>query len=191
MSRRIGFGCSVRLDEISHQNRAENPPYLVVYDRYGNLAVVHRIHQRLPHEIVRAASGHFDIKASKGWADCVVCCAPIRHDRSLEAPVSLYDLILEVSICGAVGSLESVICRHYGKHFPFRNSGLEGGKIDFLQRPLADLRVDRSPFDFLAVGGKVLDARGDTLALHPLYIGNCQAACEKRILAHVLESPSA
>ena len=68
--------------------------------------------------------------------------------------------------------------------------GFECRQVDFVKRPVVNVRVDAVPLKLLVVGVKMLHRRDHSLALHALDVGHAQPRCQVRILAVTLEVSS-
>ena len=68
---------------------------------------------------------------------------------------------------------------------------LEGRKVDFMQRPLVDVRRNMMSVPLLVIGGEMLHTRHYTLLLHSLDIGSCRLSGQIGVLTVIFEIPTA
>src|SRR5581483_1881675 len=93
-------------------------------------------------------------------------------------------------ILATVISAQLVVRAHDAQHVRFLHGRLESRQINFAQRALIQLNVDRTAVKLLVVAGEVFYARGDAFALDALDVRYRHARREERVFAHVFEVPS-
>ena len=131
------------------------------------------------------AAVHLDATAVQRALHGCVRPAPVRDDHPREMPAVAQDAALEKSILAAPVSVHLVVRRHHAPGACVHDGGLEGGEIDFVQRPFVADGVDVVSVEFLVVEAKVLDGRGNAVALDRPDLGNDQLCREARILGEV------
>ena len=129
------------------------------------------------------AAGHFEIHAGVYRARGGVGAAPIGNHEAFEAPLLLEDVVEQVRVLGAIQAVHLVVCRHHRPHTGLLHGRLERREVDLLEGPFVDLLVDAMPFEFLIVGGEMLHAGDDALALHALDIADNESRGEIGIFA--------
>ena len=95
---------------------------------------------------------------------------PVRHEDAFEAPPFAQNVDGEVAVLGHVLSVHEVVTRHHGADPGLFDRLAERREIDFMQRPLVDVRRYVVAVVFLIVAAKMLDRSHNALALHTFYI---------------------
>ena len=96
----------------------------------------------------------------------VVSRVPVRHDDSIETPLLLGYVSVEVAILRHVQAVGEVVGVHDRAYVSFLHRRFKRGQVDLTHGALVDDGIHVMPVVFLVVAHVVLDGRAHALALH-------------------------
>ena len=146
------------------QHDVQNTGHGAVKHGFVQCAAAHSLHQLAVVHPLRA--GHFQLQPGRHALDAVVHRAPVGHDEAFETPRIAQDVGQQRAVFAGVVAVDPVVAAHDRPRLGLLDGGLERGQVDFVQGALVDAAVHRKAARLLIVGGKVLDACADALALH-------------------------
>lgn len=112
--------------------------------------------------------------------------APVGDEHPLEAPALAQYAVLRIFVFAGPDAVDLVVARHHRQDAGLLHRRAKRRQVDFVQRPVVDMRIDRAARKFLVVEAVVLDGRRDVVALHAAYERHAQFRRKDRILAQIL-----
>ena len=134
---------------------------------------------------------HFEIQTVVHRAGDRIGRVPVRHEDAFEAPLFTQNPDGQIPIFGHVLSVHEVVARHHSADLGIFDRLAERREINFMQRPLVDVRRYMVPVVFLIVAAEMFDRSHNTLALHTSYIFGSRFRCQIRIFTVILEIAAA
>ena len=118
-----------------------------------------------------------------------MCPSPVTYENSVKIPL-FFKNPGKTGVVAAVLVIEEIVGTHHRPGAAFLYGCAESRQINLVQSPVADNHVGGVAVQFLIVERKMFYARGHTLFLNALDIGNDHRRGEGRILPHILKIPS-
>ena len=153
----------------------------------GNLAGFHRFLHGVP---VEDFTGFLMIQSGGGRLRSTVRSLPIRHDKTLEAPVFLQDIGQQVLVFTGIITIHPVVGAHHRGNVRLAQSNLEGQQIAFSHRPLINVDIDGVAPALLIVEGIVFYVADNVLRLFSLHHLADHLPRQDGIFAHIFEGAS-
>jgi len=193
IGKRIAFlDLRVRLFAIEKpegDERLEDMAALFVDGRLGHQSVLQCRTQVLG--IHEAGTRHFEVQSPVGGTDGRIGSVPVRHEDAVETPLLTQQADRQRAVLGHVHAVERIVARHDGADLRPGHRLAKGGKVDFMERPLVDVRRNVVAVPLLVVADEVFDAGHDPFGLHPLDIGRRRLGRQIGIFAVVFEIAAA
>ena len=140
---------------------------------------------------VAGSAGHGEIAACLKRLHPVVERTPVCDHHALESPFFPENVRQKLSVIAAVHSVELWIRTHHGRRSGLLHNHLECSKIKLPERSFIHLRIRRESSVFLAVRGKMLEARSDSGLLQSLYPCRAHSSGKERILREIFKISAA
>ena len=153
-------------------------------------AVFHGLDELL---VVRGIlAGHFEVHAGLEALDAVRRRrAPVADDIAVKAPFVAEDVGQQPLVLRRIRAVDAVVRAHDRPGLRLAHGRLKAREVDFAQRALVDDAVAGHAVVLLIVGGEMLQADADVLALHAVDVARGQLARQVRVLGKVLEVSAA
>ncbi len=162
------------------QGQTQDTRYAGVYSRLLQLPGTDRLHSRPLHKV--GAAGHIQVAPGPECRNPVVERAPVGDYHAVKPPLRPQDAVKQGAAVAAMDAVELIVGTHNRAGLGLLHRHLKGGEVDLPQRPRVNPAVAILTLEFLAVGGKVLQAGGYPRPLLPLYKGGGQPAGQEGVL---------
>ena len=138
-----------------------------------------------------AFRAHFHIHTSQSCLIGGMGPVPVGHDDSLKAPLFFQDIVQKITVFRAIITAKLVVSGHYGQSAAILNGRFKSGQIDLAQGAFIHFHINPVTFIFLVIQGKMLQAGGYIVFLHPADIGNNHLTDQVGVFTHVFEISAA
>ena len=131
-------------DQVQFEHHVKIAPDLVVQQRHGIFAGLQPGQKRVGQIIlvVGLLRPHFNVHAVRYRQVGVMHSAPVGHDKALESPFALENLVEQIIVFTAMLAAKLVVGAHDGQHARFLHARVKRRQIKLAQRALVHLHVD-------------------------------------------------